>query len=451
MQPVTRPLQGLRRPLAGTLPTIVHLPAPPDLHSHSVSGAHLYPYQKEGAAWLARRRRALLADEMGLGKTVQVLRALPKPAPAIVVCPASLRLVWRDKAWEWRPDLTVVLSSPGTFHVPGPGELSVVSFESLPALEPDARLRMATVVVDEAQACKDPEARRSRRVRQLARLAARVWLLTGTPMLNAPQDLWGTLLAGGLQRLAFGSRDNFDWHFGGQRRAWGVAYPDVAPHAGAIRAKLARVALRRLRKDVLPDLPSKQWETLSVDVDDALRERLDALGAAWKDEELPPFELWSEVRAELARARIPAMLDHVARFESEGQPLVVWSAHREPILALAGREGWGIVTGEQSSVEQKRAVDAFQAGELRGIGLTIRAGGTGFDLTRAASELFVDLSPTPADNSQAEDRLVRIGQKATGILVARMVADHPVDRRILAILERKQRGIDATTGGSISA
>jgi len=94
-------------------------------------------------------------------------------------------------------------------------------------------------------------------------------------------------------------------------------------------------------------------------------------------------------------------------------------------------------------------VDLFQTGLLSGLALTIQAGGLGITLTRASHALFVDLAYTPSENSQAEDRLVRIGQKAAGVMVTRMVADHPVDRRVLEILSRKQLMIDATTGGKL--
>src|SRR5262249_3326827 len=143
--------------------------------------------------------------------------------------------------------------------------------------------------------------------------------------------------------------------------------------------------------------------------------------------ELPPFEKFSEARAKLAQSRIRAMLEVVGQFEQHGEPLVVFSAHRGPVGALADRAGWEVITGDTEPPRRREIVEAFQAGRLKGIALTIRAGGTGLTLTRASTALFVDLDWTPANNLQAEDRLCRIGQEAGHVRIIQMVSDHPLD------------------------
>src|SRR5262245_5578154 len=130
------------------------------------------------------------------------------------------------------------------------------------------------------------------------------------------------------------------------------------------------------------------------------------------------------------------MLELVEQFEDQGGPLVVFSAHREPIEALAARGGWGVITGGTEPRRRQEVVDAFQAGRLKGVGRTIQAGGTGLTLTRASTALFVDLDWTPANNLQAEDRVCRIGQRAGHVRIIRMVSDHPLDRRVLRVLAR---------------
>lgn len=457
-----------KRPLSAPYNVSEPLPEAPDVKTPAVSltadgkPKKLYPYQAKGANWLYSRARALLADEMGLGKTVQVFRALPKNTPSVIVAPASLRLVWRDECLDWRPDLSPIVCRSGEFIVPAPREVSIVSYESLPTpqkgarnwLVPDARLNRATLVFDEGQYLKNYRAQRTQKAKLLAAQCSRVWILTGTPMLGTPFDLWGVLCAAGLEKQVFGpgnAWNTFMRLFGGHRNRWGgTDFDKDPPGAEEIRQRLGRVALRRLKKDVLPELPSKSYQTIAVDPPDDLRAKLDFVGANWTNQDdLPPFELLSEVRSELARARIPNLIETVERYESEKVPLVVFSAHRDPIQALSGREGWGLITGDTAPELRRNLVDLFQTGLLSGLALTIQAGGVGLTLTRAAHVLFVDLAYTPAENSQAEDRLVRIGQKAEGVLVMRMVADHPVDRRILEILDQKQRLIAATTGGAL--
>ena len=100
-------------------------------------GLGLFPFQREGVAWLAGRHTALLADPMGLGKTVQTLCAIPEHAPVLVVAPAVAKGVWQREAARFRPDLKVtVLSGRGSFRWPAPGEMIVVNYDILPAAVP---------------------------------------------------------------------------------------------------------------------------------------------------------------------------------------------------------------------------------------------------------------------------------------------------------------------------
>ncbi|HEU5316770.1 MAG TPA: DEAD/DEAH box helicase [Chloroflexota bacterium] len=452
-----RPIAGERsitgaRPTSSSRSVAPPLPEPPSIAANT-EGQSPFAYQIAAARWMRGRRRCVLADEMGLGKTAITLRAIPA-APTVVVCPASVRGTWRAEAAKWRPELRAVLPRAGDFRVPMRGELVAVSFESLP-LEPTALggLGDATLVVDEAHRVKNEEALRSLKVQRLGRLCARVYLLTGTPLLNSPPELWGVLAAAGLARKVFGSWATFCELFGGTLYRGGVRWAELPPHPEEIRKRLARVMLRRLRRDVLPNLPGKRYRDVPVEVSDALAAELDRVDREWRargDDELPPLELVGQLRAMLASDRIGAMLEHVEDFEAQHEtPLVVFSAHREPVDALASRPGWAVITGDASSSARQRAVDAFQAGELRGIAATIQAGGLGLTLTRAAHVLFVDLSWTPADNAQAEDRCARIGQAADHVLVTRLHADHALERRVYRILDRKRAMIDATFGGAI--
>jgi SWI/SNF-related matrix-associated actin-dependent regulator of chromatin subfamily A-like protein 1 len=370
--------------------------------------------------------RGLLADEMGLGKSAQALLAPPEGAAVLVVCPASLKYTWREEARRWRPDLQpVVLEGKGAFRLPQPGEIVVVNYELLPSSLTGAAAELRTgaagvhLIVDEAHKVKNYKAGRTRRVKVLAQLARTAWGLTGTPLLNRPDDLWGVLDCLGLAREAFDSWPRFLRLFGGRRTDWGgLAWGDPAPEVPEL---LRRVMLRRTRQEVLPDLPAKQYRTVVVGLKRQLRPELDGLWQEWgprmaASDELPPFEHFSAVRERLAQARIPAMLELVEEHEQEGVPLVVFSAHRGPVEALRGREGWAVITGETSPAERHRVVRDFQAGRLKGVALTIQAGGTGLTLTHAWAVLFVDLDWSPANNVQAEDRVGRIGQQSDKVL-----------------------------------
>jgi SWI/SNF-related matrix-associated actin-dependent regulator 1 of chromatin subfamily A len=393
----------------------------------------------------------LLADEMGLGKTAQALTALPPFARAVVVCPKSLRYTWAAECARWRPDLAPVLAPIKSVPAPEHATVSIHHYESLP----DNCGSRATcgdfdaLIVDEAHRAKNTKTKISAKLKMLRGRAHRVWLLTGTPLLSRPLDLRGVLGAAGLFEEAFGNFRRFVWLFNAYQGrygwVWGTPRPEVAEC-------MARVTLRRLRSSVLAELPQKTRRVIAVgDLSAKLREQMDAADGEWNEyqarrpdaHDLPPFEIISSVRQALAEAKIAAMLDQCALSEESGAPLVVYSAHRAPIDALVERAGWATITGETPADVRATNVEAFQAGRLAGLGLTIAAGGVGLTLTRAAHALFVDLDWNPAANAQAEDRLCRIGQTSDRILISNLEADHPLERRINEVLSRKARTIDA--------
>jgi hypothetical protein len=143
------------------------------------------------------------------------------------------------------------------------------------------------------------------------------------------------------------------------------------------------------------------------------------------------------------------MLEYVEECEDAEVPLVVFSCHTAPVMALSEREGWEVITGATSSEARAEIVRRFQAGELRGVALTIAAGGVGLTLTRAWKALFVDLDWTPALNWQAEDRICRIGQTNNKVLIVRMVSEHILDQHVLRLMSEKiawiQGAIENTT------
>ena len=427
-------------------------------------GLALFAFQRTGVRWLAGRERALLADGMGLGKTIQALTAVPEGAPVVVVCPAAIKGVWRSEAAKWRPDMRATcLSGRKSWRWPQPGEIVVLN----PAILPEAASvgpapEGACVVIDEAHEYKDGKTRRAKKVRAITAAAraahGRAWALTGTPLLNRPQELWHVLATVGLEADAFAGWGNFVKLFRGTKGEWGgYSWGTPAPE---IVDCLRRVSLARRKADVLADLPEKTYRDLPVgDLDAATRTICDDvlallasrgidLAAAERDvlaaANGAAFAEISRARAALATAKIPHLLGLVEEYEGAEEPVVVFSAHRAPVEALGAREGWAAITGDTSPDERTRIVERFQAGQLKGLVATIQAAGVGLTLTRASQIIFVDLLWTPALNAQAEDRCHRIGQ-TRGVIVTRLVAEHPLDERVNELLAGKQALISATT------
>lgn len=401
------------------------------------------------------------------GKTPQALMAAPDKAAVLVVAPASVKLSWVAEARRWRPDLSVeTIDSRDLWRWPRPGTVLICTYGTLPDPDeipvPDCEV---TVIADECHLLKSPRALRTRRFRAVAATAAdhdgRVWLLSGTPLLNRPPELWAVLQAAHLAETAFGSWPAFVRAFNGSKSRFGYEWgraDDSVPDA------IRKVSLRRHRVDVLPDLPVKTRRDIVVnglapdvvslcdEVVEVLRGKGIDLQQVTKEVEESriagaAFELMSRARAMLATAKIGALQEIVESFEEQEEPLVVFSAHKAPVEAIGAREGWGLVTGETPADERGRLVEAFQAGRLRGLAGTIGAMGTGVTLTRAHHLVMVDLAWTPALNSQAEDRVCRIGQDR-GVIIHRIIADHALDHRVTELLTVKQDIIEASVEAS---
>jgi superfamily II DNA or RNA helicase len=424
-------------------------------------GGGLYAYQRTGVAWLAPRASALLADDMGLGKTLQALLAAPAGAPVLIVCPAVAKPVWAREAARWRPDLTVTtLSGRGSFRWPTPGEIVVINYDLLPATLISPAPAGTVVVADEAHALKSAKAQRTERFRALAESAraagGRSWLLTATPILNRPPELYALLRAAGAER-AIGGWSGLVREFGGVQDRWG-GWSWSRRASAAVIEQIKGVMLRRNKAEVLADLPPKRVEVLEVEIDKAALRDCDlAVKAAEKRGGLDAvlrdvaesaggagFEQIAKARASLAVAKAAAvqpLLDAIE--EEEAGPVVVFSAHRAAVDVLGARAGWATITGDTPAEERGRIEEAFQAGSLQGVAGTIKAMGVAITLTRATRAVFLDEEWTPALNQQAQDRIYRIGQRSA-TLITRLVANHAVDRRVVSLLDEKQALLDGS-------
>jgi SNF2 family DNA or RNA helicase len=409
---------------------------------------YLYPFQHSGISWLSMKFGALLADDMGLGKTIQTIAAMPANAAVLVVGPAVAKSVWRKELGDWRPHLRVsVLSGRGTFRWPKAGEVVKEVPDNV------------VMVFDEAHNLKNGNAQRTVRARGLSGAVrakgGRVWLLTATPLMNHPVELWSVFQAALIAQEVFGDFKTFLRLFNAKAASEFGGYLFGTPETEEIAERMQRVMLRRMKKDVLQELPAKDWRTVTVEVDQKALKACDAYVAKFGGvdkiaetlDKTLDFKTMSMVASALAAAKIPAMLDLVESYEEQEEPLVVFSAHRAPIDVLAKRPGWGVITGDTTNEERGRLVEQFQAGDLKGMGCTIRAGGVAVTLTRSCNMVFVDREWTPALNVQAEDRISRIGQDRP-VLITILVADHPLDERVTELTTAKQMLINASVDGA---
>lgn len=416
----------------------------PTLGGAAIGGAKLiqpinttgmHAYQIEGARFMRARKRAILADEAGTGKTLQALRALCWPA--LIVCPASAGPVWIDQARRWVPDMKISLIDSGFVRAPSSGAY-VVSYDSLPD-EPGSSLACAQIVYDEAHWSKGEDTLRFERCLRLTKKARGAWALTGSPLPSHPPDLRGICRMVGLP--LFEDDDEFGRLFGLYKGSSGMRWAAEPPGAEVIRERLKPFFLRRTRREVLPALPEKIYSIVPCKVPEDLIDTLAEIDATWSTLdplELPQFDKMTALRSALANSRIEDMLRVVNEHEASSRDgMIVFSAFVEPLKALEGRERWAIIHGETPVAERFRLTEAFQRGDLRGLGMTIGTGGVTYTLTRAKHLLFASLAYTPDTNEQAEDRAMRIGQE-DNVKITLLISDHPLDYRLLDILTCKR-------------
>jgi len=468
----------------------------PSLEAQADPGEALHtalrPYQREGVRWLWLLMKlglgGCLADDMGLGKTVQVLALLlllkrhrAIPGPHLLVVPASLLANWKAEAERFAPTVRVLIahqSATPREDLVGLGpealarhDLVVVSYGAVHRFPWLTATSFGLVVLDEAQAIKNPTARQTRAVKALR---SRVRLaLTGTPVENRASDLWSIFdfLNPGL----LGSAKEF----GAFVKRAGTAAPqrdgEVAPSPySALRELVRPYVLRRLKTDqaVIADLPDKT----EVKAFCSLTRRQTALYA--ESVEALAREI-AEVRPEDRMRRRGLVLSYLLRFKqicnhpsqwlgdgtyaptesgkfarlaeiaevvsSRQEKALVFTQFREMTAPLArflgdafGRSGL-VLSGETPVRVRAELVRRFQEDEaIPFFVLSLKAGGTGLNLTAASHVIHFDRWWNPAVENQATDRAFRIGQKK-GVLVHKLVCRGTVEERIDEMLEDKRK------------
>ena len=426
--------------------------------------ATLRPYQLEGVAWLAFLQKAelggILADDMGLGKTLQTLAGVH--GKILVVCPTSVLFNWAAEIARFRPALRV-----GRYH--GPRRV----------LDPAADITLTTygtvrtdqvalsaapwdaLVLDEAQAIKNPD---SQTARAVYTIPARFRLaLSGTPVENRLEELYSLShfanpgLLGGLSdfRARYAQRINE-----GDRVA-----------TDKLRQKIRPFLLRRKKSEVARDLPPRTDDLLYVELDERERAAYDAVRAATKRDivarlgeglsVMEALEALLRLRQASCHAgllpgqradtssKVERLVAELSTLASEGNRALVfsqWTSFLDLVEPVLAREGLSFLRLDGSTRDREGVVRGFQ--DESGppvLLLSLKAGGTGLNLTAADHVFLLDPWWNPAVEDQAADRAHRIGQDKP-VFVHRLVAKDTVEERILVLQERKRALAEAAIG-----
>jgi superfamily II DNA or RNA helicase len=443
--------------------------------------AELRPYQQDGFAWLARlatwAEGAVLADDMGLGKTVQTLALLLHRAalgPALVVAPTSVGFNWVRQAERFAPSLRVRLARgadrPRADEPPGPGDVLVTSYDLLIRdVDILSTFEFATFVLDEAQAVKNPDTHRARAARSI-QAQFRVGL-SGTPLENRTSELWSLFAA--VAPGVLGARDRFRTTY-----ALPIERDGDADRRRGLARRIRPFILRRVKSEVARDLPERTEVRVDVDLSADERRLYDAARALALDEltesAVPEQQRRIQVLAALTRLRqlachprlvdpeaveesskLGVLVDLLSQLREEGRRTLVFSQFVRQLQLVRERlatEGFKLRYLDGSTPEQDRRaeVERFQAGEGEVFLVSLKAGGTGLDLTAASDVVILDPWWNPSVEDQAADRAHRIGQ-TRAVTIYRLVARETVEEKILALHEQKRDLVSSVLEGTGAA
>jgi non-specific serine/threonine protein kinase len=438
--------------------------------------ATLRPYQAKGLAWLLFMQRlglgACLADDMGLGKTLQVIALLVAVKgnlrPSLIVVPASLVGNWKAELARFAPSLRVMIPSKET-HA-REAEVFIATYQFLTRSKALLAMEWNVVVLDEAQAIKNPGALQTQTVKTL-RAQMRI-ALTGTPVENRPGDLWSLF-------------DFLNPGLLGSAAAFAETIKRLGNRYAPLRQLVQPYLLRRMKTDkrIIADLPdktevkalcalTKKQATLYTRLVQELKRTLD-------DPSLPPLQRNGLVLSFLIKfkqvcnhpshwsgdgqfkpedsgkfARLAEICSELAERQERVLVFTQFAEMCEPLMQhlgqIFGRPGL-MLNGSTPVKQRAQLVQKFQASDGPPFFvISVKAGGTGLTLTGASHVIHFDRWWNPAVENQATDRAFRIGQKKN-VLVHKFIVPGTIEERVDRLMEGKQQLADELLGGEAGA
>ncbi|XP_074767550.1 DNA annealing helicase and endonuclease ZRANB3 isoform X2 [Athene noctua] len=440
----------------------------------------LLPFQEKGIIFaLQRNGRCMIADEMGLGKTIQAIAIsyyYKNEWPLLIVVPSSLRYPWVDEMEKWIPelspdDISIIQNKTDTGRI----STSKVTILGYGLLTSDAQTLVDTlyrqnfkvVVVDESHYMKSRNATRSKILLPIVQKALRAILLTGTPALGRPEELFMQIEALFPRRFGTWSEYakkycNARVRFFGKRTQWDCR---GASNLEELHQLLSEIMIRRLKGDVLTQLPPKVRQRIPFDLPQAAAKNLNTTFAAWErlmrtlnsDATESHFSevmnLITRMYKETAIAKAGAVKDYIKMMlENDKLKFLVFAHHLSMLQActeavIENKVRYIRIDGSVPSAERIRLVNQFQKDpDTRVAILSIQAAGQGLTFTAATHVVFAELYWDPGHIKQAEDRAHRIGQ-CSSVNIHFLIAKGTMDTLMWAMLNRKAKVTGSTLNG----
>lgn len=449
-------------------------------------GGTLDNYQRVAVAYALDTKRVIMGSEPGLGKTVQALATIhaANAYPAVVVCPASLKINWQRETQKWLPGKSVeVISGSSTFSK---ADVYIINYDILTKhLDTLVKRHPKAVVLDECHYVKNGKAKRSKAAETLAAGAEYVIGLSGTSVLNRPSELIHQLQVLGRLELFGGFMGFAKRYCNAFRNQWGLDISGSSNLAELNDKLRATCYVRHEKKDVLKDLPAKRKAIVPVAitnrrdynraVDDLIAYLMDEVAqdkafadsikhdspdirqaklaarrqdVAYKARQAEHLVRINKLKQLTAQGKMKAITEWIQDFLDTGEKLVVFGHHKAMVQGLAQHFNAPYIDGSRSARQRQDAVDRFQNDtSCKLIVLNMQAGGTGLTLTAASNVLITELPWSPSVLDQAVDRCHRRGQKDS-VTAWYLLGHDTIDEEIARLLDAKQQVTNAINIGS---
>ncbi|NWW73380.1 SMAL1 protein, partial [Climacteris rufus] len=414
----------------------------------------LMPFQREGVNFaIFRNGRLLLADDMGLGKTIQAIciaAYYQQEWPLLVVTPSSVRFTWAEAFHRWLPSL-----SPGSTNVIVSGKdnltgslINIISFDLLSRMDKQLKSTFQVVIVDESHFLKNTKTARCQAAMPLLKAAKRVILLSGTPAMSRPAELYTQIAA--VQPSFFPQFHSFGLRYCDARKMpWGWDYSGSSNLTELKILLEESIMIRRLKSDVLSQLPAKQRKMVVVAPEGisaktkavlAAEAKKMAKGYASKQQEKEALLVFFSRTAE---AKIRSVVEYILELLESGHNKFLVFAHHKIMLdavvaELKKKHVEHIrIDGSTSSAERQSLCQKFQFSEKQAVAvLSLTAANMGLTLSAADLVVFAELFWNPGILIQAEDRAHRIGQTSS-VNVHYLVAKGTADDYLWPMIQEK--------------
>ena len=423
-----------------------------------------YPYQLEGIRFGLEKQRLFIGDEPGLGKTLQSIGIVDtaNAYPCLVICPSSLKINWQREFEKFTDKKALVLDNNTRTTWPyllqmQMHHVAIVNYESLRKFfvwdirgSKSFRLKdvvfcpqikmFRSVIIDESHRVKDPSAQQTIFTKGIATGKRWCILLSGTPVVNRPEDL--------VSQLSIMGRLN---EFGG-KGAFLAEYGEGENLSDLSRRLYSSCMIRREKAKVLTELPEKTRCDLYVDISNRDEYSLAAADLAEylrQYKECSDVEIRRKMRMEAlvkfmtlrslsAMGKVAQAIDFARTFLASGKQLIIFCSYHDIVDALCRAFPRAVrVTGRDSTVSKQAAVDAFQSGHAQLIVCSIKAAGVGLTLTASSNVAFVEFPWTYADCCQCEDRAHRIGQR-DNVTCYYLIGRGTIDFALYNIIHKKK-------------